>query len=66
MEVMVKRPSRVSNVRVFLGVSMSEQTRVRRVADWIAGQLTGSRRSRRCYGMLVSYHVYHSGKSVKI
>ena len=66
IEVMVKRPSRVSNVRVFLGVSMSEQTSVRRVADWIAGQLTGSRRSRRCCAKLVSYHACHFGQSANV
>ena len=46
---MVKRPSRASNVRVFFGLSIRAQTSVIIVADWIAGQLTGSRRSRRCY-----------------
>jgi len=46
--VIVRRPSRVSNVRVFCGVSIRAHTRVMIVADWIAGQFTGSRRSKRC------------------
>jgi hypothetical protein len=46
-EVTVSRPSRFSKVRVLIGVSMRATTRVRRVADWMAGQLMGSRRSRR-------------------
>lgn len=47
-EVTVRRPSSVSNVRVLLGQSRRATTRVKRVADWIAGALIGSRRSRRC------------------
>ena len=46
---MVRRPSSASNVRVFCGVSISAHTRVMIVADWMAGQFTGSRRSRRSY-----------------
>lgn len=46
---MVRRPSRVSKVRVFAGAERRAQTRVRSVEDWMAGQLEGSRRSRRSY-----------------
>lgn len=46
-EVTVKRPSRDSKVRVLRGWERSVVTRVRRVADWMAGQEEGSRRSRR-------------------
>jgi len=46
-EVTVSRPSRASKVRVLVGASMRATTRVRSVADWMAGQLKGSRRSRR-------------------
>jgi hypothetical protein len=48
-EVTARRPSRFSKVRVFWGVSMSAVTSVRRVADWMAGQKSGSIRSRRSY-----------------
>ena len=49
-DVTVRRPSRLSNVRVLVGVARSVATRVRRVEAWIAGQEVGSRRSRRsCY-----------------
>ena len=48
-DVAVRRPSRDSNVRVFLGALRSADTRVRRVEDWIAGQEVGSRRSRRSW-----------------
>jgi len=44
---MVRRPSRVSKVRVLEGLEMRAATRVRSVEHWIAGQLEGSRRSRR-------------------
>lgn len=47
MEETVKRPSSCSKVRVFWGVSRRATTRTWRVADWIAGQFIGSRRSRR-------------------
>lgn len=47
-EVTVRRPSRVSNVRVLEGQSRRATTRVRRVADWMAGALMGSNRSKRC------------------
>jgi hypothetical protein len=46
-EVTVSRPSRASKALVLSGVSMRATTRVSRVADWMAGQLYGSRRSRR-------------------
>lgn len=46
-EVTVRRPSRASKVRVLAGLSRRAVTRVRRVEDWMAGQLAGSRRSRR-------------------
>ena len=45
-EVTASRPSRLSKVRVFCGVSMSAVTSVSRVADWMAGQKSGSMRSR--------------------
>jgi hypothetical protein len=72
-EVTVRRPSRLSKVRVLIGVSIRAVTSVRRVADWIAGQLKGSRRSRRSYmGLVLWYlaawslctyvHVLFSGK----
>ena len=48
-DVTVRRPSRVSKVRVLRGRSRRATTRVRRVADWMAGQLEGSRRSRRSW-----------------
>jgi hypothetical protein len=48
-EVTVRRPSRDSKVRVLRGWEIRAVTRVRRVADWMAGQLTGSRRSRRSW-----------------
>lgn len=60
-EVTVNRPSRSSNVRVFRGVSMRAVTRVRRVADWIAGQLTGSRRSKRSFEV-VNILIYNQSK----
>lgn len=51
---MVSRPSRVSKVRVLEGWERRVVTRVRRVVDWMAGQLEGSRRSRRsCCGVRV-------------
>jgi hypothetical protein len=42
-------------VRVFCGVSIRQHTRVMIVEDWIFGQLTGSRRSRRCYEIKLVY-----------
>ena len=46
-DVTVRRPSRVSKVRVLEGLERRAVTRVRRVEDWMAGQKEGSRRSRR-------------------
>lgn len=46
----VRRPSSCSKVRVLRGVSRRATTRTRRVADWMAGQFIGSRRSRRSCG----------------
>lgn len=48
---MVSRPSRASKVRVLRGVSIRAVTRVTTVEDWIAGQKSGSRRSRRSCGV---------------
>jgi len=45
----VNRPSSSSKARVLAGVSISAQTRVRIVEEWIAGQFSGSRRSRSAY-----------------
>ncbi len=42
---MTNKPSRDSNVRVLPGWPSRVDTRVRRVVDWIAGQLDGSKRS---------------------
>jgi hypothetical protein len=49
MDETVSRPSRFSKVRVLRGVSRRATTRTRRVAAWMAGQFTGSRRSRRSW-----------------
>ena len=58
MDETVSRPSRFSKVRVLRGVSRRATTRTSRVAAWMAGQLTGSRRSRRsCEWALSVYGV---------
>ncbi len=51
-DVTVSKPSRVSKVRVLRGLSRRVTTRVRRVEDWMAGQLEGSRRSRRSWRLV--------------
>lgn len=53
-DVTTSKPSIVSNVRAFWGWSSNDVTRAMMVDDWIAGQLDGSRRSRKSWRGLVS------------